>query len=463
MYKTINNTLLNLVISVSLICGASNAIAGDPIPGGWLAHNMEPIGFLDYQDRYAGKFTIKEHEGRWYIYTAVAKTQEGHGPRQPPILRIIDVTDPTDPTVVRDIVYPMDGNMSQITSQGDLLMVGLARELTLFDTRNAINFMSEFQPEEIPEDKLRYEGVIFFDISDPLNPVELSHWETGAYGVHRNILKDGFAYLSASAPGYRAQIFKILDVRDPKNPVELGQWAQHGQKFGEVREDGLIPSFHGPAIISPDNNTAILGFTPDMVTLDISDKNNPTTVGRLQIIPPFVNNVTQAVHTVIPYWDSGLVYLNGEPKIPQCGEAIAANVMIDNRNPEKPFMMSYFPIPEVPEGYPWKNFCDRPGRFGPHNANNEIHNQDVMQPNDLIHLAYFNAGIRVYDIAEPRLPKEVGWFIPGDPETPKRSQSGYLPISITQEVLIDTRGNIFTSGATGMYVLRNSGDIADRW
>lgn len=446
----------------ALLFNANNLFA-DPIPEGWLAHNLEPIGFLDYQDRYAGKFTIKEQDGRWFIYTAVSKTQEGRGPILPPILRVIDVTDPTDPVVVKDIEYPMDGNMSQVTSQGDLLMVGMSRELTQFDTQNAINFMSAFQPEEIPEDKLKYEGVLLFDISDPVNPVELSHWETGAYGVHRNILHDGFAYLSASAPGYRAQILKILDVRDPTNPVEVGQWAQFGQRKGELRQDGIIPSFHGPAIISPDGNTAVLGFTPDMVTLDISDKSNPQVIGRLQITPPFVNNVTQSVHSVIPYWDRGLVYVNGEPKIPQCNESISANIMVQNADPAKPYMMSYMPIPDVPEGYAWENFCDKQGRFGPHNVNNEIHNQDVMQPNDLIHLAYFTAGIRVYDIADPRIPKEVGWFLPADPTTPKRSQSGYHPVAITQEVLIDTRGNIFTSGAAGMYVLRNSGDLANRW
>jgi hypothetical protein len=462
MMNWVKKSLVCVLFAAALTI-SSSALAGEPIPEGWQAHNVEPIGFLDYQDRYSGKFTIKEHEGRWYIYMPVQKTQEGRGPILPPALKIVDVTDPSNPIVVKQIEYPMDGNMGQITSQGDLLVVGLARELTQYDTQNAINFMAAFQPEEIPDDKLQYEGVLLFDISDPVNPVELSHWETGAYGVHRNILHDGFVYLSASAPGYRAQIFKILDVRDPQYPKVVGQWAQFGQRLGEEREDGIIPSFHGPAIISPDGNTAVLGFTPDMVSLDISDKSNPKVIGRLQIVPPFVNNVTQSVHSVIPYWDRGLVYVVGEPKKPQCAESISANIMVQNADPTKPYMMSTFPIPEVPEGFAWKNFCDRPGRFGPHNMSNEIHNQDVMQPNDLIHLAYFNAGVRVYDIAEPRLPKEVGWFLPADPKTPKRSQSGYMPISITQEVLVDTRGNIFTSGATGMYVLRNSGDLADRW
>ena len=57
------------------------------------------------------------------------------GPILSPSLRVMDVTDPTNPTVIKDIEYEMDGNMSQITSQGDLLMVGMSRELTQFDTQ----------------------------------------------------------------------------------------------------------------------------------------------------------------------------------------------------------------------------------------------------------------------------------------------------------------------------------------
>jgi hypothetical protein len=434
----------------------STSVVADPIPQGWQALNMEPIGFLDYQDRYSGKLTIKESNGRWYLYQAYNKTPDG----KPPAIVVTDVTDPTNPVVVRQIDYPMDGNVAQVTLHGDILITGLARQLTKYDTTHAINFMSEFQPEEIPADKLKDEGIIIWDISDPIEPVEVSRWESGAYGTHRNIYPGGdYVFLSSSAPGYRAQILRILDISDIRNPKEVGRWAQFGQREGEVRQDGIIPSFHGPAIISPDGKTAVLGFTPEVVSLDISDITNPKVIGRLQITPPFVNNVTQSVHTVIPYWDRGLLYVNGEPKKENCQESLSANIMVQNADPAKPYMISVFPVPETPPGFAWDNFCDRPGRFGPHNTNNEIHNPDVAQPGDLIHLAYFNAGVRVYDISEPLLPKEVGWFLPGDPKTPKRSQSGLLPISITQEVLIDTRGNIYISESSGLYILRNSGDL----
>lgn len=451
-------TTLASILLTSVITLSGNALA-DPIPKGWQALNMEPIGFLDYHDRYSGKFTIKESNGRWYLYQAFSKTTDG----KPPALVINDVTDPTNPVKIKQINYPADGNIAQVTLHGDLLITGLARQLTKYDTTHAINFMSEFQPETPPADKLKDEGVILWDVSNPIEPVELSRWETGAYGTHRNIYPGGkYVFLSASAPGYRAQILRILDVSDLRNPKEVGRWAQFGQRKGEERQDGIIPSFHGPAIISPDGRTAVLGFTPDVVSLDISDITNPKVIGRLQITPPFVNNVTQSVHTVIPYWERGLIYVNGEPKIEQCGESLSANIMVQNADPTRPYMISVFPTPKPPAGYAWDNFCDRPGRFGPHNSNNEIHNTDVAQPGDLIHLAYFNAGVRVYDISEPRLPAEVGWFLPGDPSTPKRSQSGLLPISITQEVLIDTRGNIFISESSGLYVLRNSGDLEGR-
>jgi hypothetical protein len=458
MTTKLKDALFAFVASAAVTV-TSNVFA-DPIPPGWLAHNMEPIGYLDSQDRYSIKLTIKQtDDGRWLLYRIYSKTADG----DPAALTIIDVTDPTDPVQIQQIDIIADGNSGQLSLYGDLLITHVSRPLTLYDTTHAINFMSEFTPNPPAADKLKDEGVILWDISDPTEPKELSRWQAGAWGTHRNIYPGGqYAYLASSSPGYRGMILRILDVSDPENPTEVGRWSQFGQKPGEERQDGVIPSFHGPAIISPDGNTAVLAYTPDVVSLDISDISNPKVIGRVQIVPPFVNNVTQSVHTVIPYWERDLLYVNGEPKQLNCKESLSANIMVDNSDPENPYMISVFPVPAPPADYPWDNFCDRPGRFGPHNTNNEIHNPDVAQPGDLIHLAYFNAGVRVYDISDPRLPAEVGWFLPGDPAEPKRSQSGMLPISITQEVLIDTRGNIFAVDSSGVYVLRNSGELVGR-
>jgi len=446
-------------ISTLTAIAVSSIVAADPIPPGWRAHNMEPIGFLDSQDRYSNKITIKQtDDGRWLLYRIYSKTAE-----LPAELAVVDVTDPTDPVEINRFAIEADGNSGQLSLHGDLLITHVSRPLTVYDTTHVINFMSDYAPDPPAADKLEDEGVIFWDISDPEEPQELSRWQAGAWGTHRNILAGGdYAFLSSSAPGYRGAILRILDISDPTNPTEVGRWAQFGQKPGEERQDGVIPSFHGPAMISPDGNTAVLAYTPDVVSLDISDISNPRVIGRLQIVPPFVNNVTQSAHTVIPYWDRELLYVNGEPKQSNCQESLSANIMVDNADPTNPYLISVFPVPAPPDDYPWDNFCDRPGRFGPHNVSNEIHNPDVAEPGDLIHLAYFNAGVRVYDISDPYLPAEVGWFLPGDPAEPKRSQSGMMPISFTQEVLTDARGNVFAVDSAGVYVLRNSGDLAGR-
>ena len=82
--------------------------------------------------------------------------------------------------------------------------------------------------------------------------------------------------------------------------------------------------------------------------------------------------------------------------------------LVDIQDPTKPKLISTFPTPVPPADAPYKDFCDKGGRFGPHNTNILQHNPDVEKQADLIYLTYFNAGLRIYDIKDARLPKEVG-------------------------------------------------------
>src|SRR5262249_41320178 len=152
-----------------------------------------------------------------------------------------------------------------------------------------------------------------------------------------------------------------------------------------------------------------------------------------------------------------ILYVSGEPKLANCKEPLPLMAMIDNSDMTKPMMISVFPPPRPPAGSPWKNFCDKPGRFGPHNVNTEIHNPDVAQNGNLLHVAYFTAGMQVYDISDPRLPTNVGYFMPPEPDHPERSQSGMLQTSISQETLTDKRGNIFLLESGGLWALKDTG------
>ena len=135
--------------------------------------------------------------------------------------------------------------------------------------------------------------------------------------------------------------------------------------------------------------------------------------------------------------------------------------LIDNSNPAKPKLLSLFPLPRPPVNAPYKDFCDKDGRFGPHNTNQEIHNPAVAQPGDLMFITYFNAGLRVFDISLPRLPTEVGYFMPPErPGLPDQSGPHASPINWSAEVAIDTRGNIYLNDDKwGMFILQYAGKV----
>ena len=420
--------LAGVVLSVAGIC----TVEADPVPAGGQGEHVKPIGFSALGGRY-GAFKMalnRATNGRWYLYM-------GHSFDQG--WSILDVTDATNPKLVKFIPFdgPKDWITSQVTAHDNLMITSL-------DRRNA----------EGPD-------IIIWDISDPVNPKEITRWGSGTNGAHRNSYPGGkYAYLSTSYPGFRGRILVILDVSDPAHPKEAGKWWQPGQKEGESGIPGA--SFHGPANISPDGKMLVAGYHPDVVNLDISDPTQPKLIGKLTMTPPFASVGAQSLHTTLPLWDRKLIYVSSEASKERCQDSgMNFAGMIDNSDPTKPRLISIFPPPVPPKNAPYKDFCDKGGRFGPHNTNQEIHNAAVQQPGNLIHIAYFNAGLRIFDISDPRLPKEVGYFIPPErPGLPEHGGAHGSPINWSEEVAVDTRGNIYLNDDKwGTWVLRYTGKM----
>jgi hypothetical protein len=418
-------------VAIGLAFAAGSAKA-DAIPKGGQAENMKVIGFSGLDGRYGAFKMALNHpaNGRWYLYM-------GHSFNQG--WSILDVTDPANPKLVKFIPFngPKDWITSQVTVHDNLMITSLDRRT----------------PADGPD-------IILWDISDPVNPKELSRWGSGTTGAHRNSYPGGkYAYLSASYPGFKNKILVILDVSDPVHPKEVGKWWQPGQKEGEP-VTGPVSGFHGPANISPDGKMLTTGYMPDMINLEISDPTQPKLIGKLHITEPFASVGAQSTHTTLPLWDRKLVYISSEAMDERCrDDGMNFAGMIDNSNPAKPRLISIFPTPVPPKNAPYKDFCDKGGRFGPHNTNQEIHNPAVQKIDNLIYVAWFNAGLRVFDISDARLVKEVGYYIPPErPGLPEQSGAHASPINWSEEVAVDARGNVYLNeDKWGTFVLRFTG------
>ncbi len=411
---------------------ASRLALADPIPPGWTASNMDVVGFSALGGK-PGAFKLAVKHARndhWYLYA-------GHSFDQG--WSIIDVTDPRNPRYVKFMPYttPTSGVLTaQVTVHGDIMITALDKE-------------------SMPDP-----AIIIWDISDPENPRRIGQWKSAEGGSHRNSYPGGkYAYLSTFAEGYQGPGHEmvILDISDPAAPKVAGVWAQPGQKSGEPKP-ALAPGFHGPVGVSPDGKMATMGFTPDVVNLDISDIAHPKLIGRLTMTPPFMYAGNQSVHTVLPLWDRNLLFASSEASRWGCDQdPMNWAAFIDNKNPAKPRLMSLFPTPRPPKDAPYKDFCFKGGRFGPHNTVMELHNPDVRGPGDTMYVTWFNAGLRTFDISDPYLPTEIGWFMPPErPDAPKLSGPHAAPTNWMEDVTQDSRGYIYADDDKwGIWVLRD--------
>ena len=121
--------------------------------------------------------------------------------------------------------------------------------------------------------------------------------------------------------------------------------------------------------------------------------------------------------------------------------------MLDITTETKPFPVSVW---QVPVG----DFCERGGRFGPHQSAETVNGKINRFENKIAWLAYFNAGIRVVDLSDPYNLKEVGFYIPKTNKNSYPIDEGQ-PVAIQiNDVDIDHRGLVYASDrvGTGLFI-----------
>jgi hypothetical protein len=193
-----------------------------------------------------------------------------------------------------------------------------------------------------------------------------------------------------------------------------------------------------------------------MIVLDVEDPSRPRLVSRLDVSPPFNGGLYGAgVHTALPFPRRGFALVNGEAHEERCGEALTFAGIVDIADPADPRLLSMLPLPRPARGLPYTSYCDKGGRFGPHNSHLPQGHPDLEDRDDVAYMTWFNAGLRAYDLTDPRLPVEIAHFVPADPVR----RYGPLPatalVTQSEDVLVDRRGVVYLSDKNqGLYLLR---------
>ena len=352
------------------------------------------------------------------------------------------MTDPSQPQLVHFEPGPPNTWTTQVNVADGLMLTNVASIPPAYGGDPS-------QPNE--------ETAFLWDVREPGQPKQHSHIRLGGTGGHRHFWAGGqYAHLAANARGFKNYLYVIMDVSTPGEPREVSRWWIPGQGPGEEPQTGDSGlSLHGPPYVVGDR--AYLSYGGGgMVILDISDPTRPRQVSRFKVSPPFHGGLFGAgVHTVRPLPGRGLAVVHGEAHDEGCHDPLDFCGIVDISDEASPRLVSTFPVPRPARDLPYRSYCDKGGRFGPHNSVLPQGSPFIEDRDDVVYMTWFNAGLRIYDVSDARHPVEVASFVPADPT----ERFGPMPqnalVAQSEDVIVDTRGFIYVSDKNqGIHILR---------
>lgn len=416
-------SLAAVVVLIGGLLLPSHAYSADAL-------NVELVGHSDLQGRASLQVVLKgeyayigHHRGS--AFNPLTEKREDNG------TTIVNVATPRTPRIVTHIPG-RKGAESRAVQVAEGLLPG--RDFLLRNQEAA-----DFTGFEVWEITDRTRPKLTATIG-PFTAAHKSWWDRAT----------GTAYLSASQPGWSGLHLVIYDLTDPARPRFLANWGLPEQRPGAPT--GRSVSLHHPVV---SGNRAYLSylFGGDVVILDITDKAAPRMVSHLRIPS------SPGIHTTVPFTippalpidrgahDRTVLALSEEAFSPDCRESRRQLYVLDATQEAAPALLADFRIPDG-------DFCTRGGRFGPHQFAET--RDGILIGGTLLYVAYFNAGLRVIDLADPLRLREVGYYVPS-PSIGKPAPGGAVPQ--TNDVDLDYRGLIYTtdrSGA-GLHILRYTG------
>jgi hypothetical protein len=468
------------------------------------AWNTELVGHNDLQGRSAYQPIIINQDGRHIAYV-------GHHNRDPILnpltgkeevngTSIVDVSDPAHTVYLAHIPTGTERG----TGGAQMVQVCSGNEL----------------PKGVPGKwyllrPLGGSAHEIWDVTDPAKPAFLNTVVDGLSGTHKSWWEcdTGIAYLVANKreEGWTGgNHLKIYDLSDPTHPIYIRDFGLLGSQPGATNFIGVTKGIgiHGPISAGPEKNRVYVAYgTGNEGVIQIVDRHklltefkNPLSPTEEELLAPQVGYIVmspdQGAHTTFPIYDVPIPGFQGHQVLqkrdlllvaseagrsdncganfPQENDRPAPHLafLLDITNEATPWPLSTFRVQETQGDY-----CGRGGRFGVHSSAESFYPPYYGK---IAVIAWFNAGVRIWDIRDPFAVHEVAYFIPAPNENsvPQCSNSNTeeggefgtqtatstcRKVGVTNNVEVDDRGLIYTADRPGggLHIVRLTGYAKD--
>ncbi len=403
-----------------------------------LARNLRRVGHLDLPG--GGQVVVQGN------HAFVGHMKPPHGttildiaaPGKPKVVVQIELPDSSSHThkvrVVGDLMYVnVEQNQRHFLRKGDALpgvRAKLASEFGRGPSDAEIAAALKVEPADIAtldaarERGYHAGGFKIYDISDRSRPREIAYQKTFGFGVHRFDVDATYAYISTEMEGFVGNILVIYDMREPSRPTEVARWWMPGQHIA----GGETPTWQGyrnrlhHAMRCGDELWAAVWHAGFRV-LDVADIARPRVVGSYDYHPPFPEPTHTVMPVEVPLGGRRIAIAVDEEHDHVHGQPHAFMWVLDVTDLADIRPLSIFQVSEMDS--PWSRASPR---FGAHQFREKL-------DGSLVYLTWFSGGLRIVDIADPSLPKEVGYFMP--------EPVGGHPAPQSNDVDLDDRGLIY--------------------
>ncbi|HLH98059.1 MAG TPA: RNA polymerase subunit sigma-70 [Xanthobacteraceae bacterium] len=349
--------------------------------------------------------------GQVVIQGSLAYVGHQHGPEGTSIL---DISDPRHPRIISQLMTSHPWSHShKVRVVGDLMVVN-----------------SEIEPGKGDRASYPDGGFRLYDIGNPANPKLISFVKTNARGVHRFDLDQTYAYISTEMEGFEGNILVIYDIRNPSKPVEVSRWWMPGQNVAAGEPPHPRGRDHALHHAMRCGQTLFAGcWFSGVSIIDVSDIEQPRTLARHEYDPPHPEPTHTFLGVPFPIAGRRIAVSTEEerPKRgPDTGKPHAPLRIWDVTDLRDPKILCTYQLDERSQPYHGDDV-----RFGTHQL------REIVDPDCMLYVTWFAAGLRMIDISDPVRPKERGYFIP-QPTHGKRTPW-------TNDVAKDERGLLFVT------------------